>query len=127
MIRVVLCAMSIFEFIYFKLQPPEFVMIVKKTLLVNFIQIPTTFFPQSDNIYPSPLINQVATPAATVLQLRLNFKVDEGGVNVVRLRKEFTRRVFLTIRMNLGGWSLDFPTFNFKDHPMLHIYFILQG
>ena len=48
-IRVVLSAMYIFKFIYFKLQPPEFV-IVKKTLLVNFFQIPTTFTPPSSTL-----------------------------------------------------------------------------
>ena len=47
-----------------------------------------------------------------------NCKVDEGGVNVVRLRKKFTSIVFSTIPTNFWVWSLDFPNFNFKDHPI---------
>jgi len=52
-----------------------------------------------------------------------NFKVDEGGVNVVRLRKKFTSRVFSTIATNFRVWSLDFPNFNFKDHPNKQILY----
>jgi len=33
------------------------------------------------------------------------------------LRKKFTSRVFSTIPTNFRVWSLDFPNFNFKDHP----------
>ena len=35
-------------------------------------------------------------------EVRLNFKVVEGGVNVVGIWKKITRRVFLTIPTNLG-------------------------
>jgi len=39
-------------------------------------------------------------------EVRLNFKVIEGGVNVVGILKKITRRVFLAITTNPGGWSL---------------------
>jgi len=38
-------------------------------------------------------------------EVRLNFKVIEGGVNIVGIWKKFTRRVFLAIPTNPGGWS----------------------
>jgi len=38
-------------------------------------------------------------------EVRLNFEVIEGGVNVVGIWKKFTRRVFLAIPTNPGGWS----------------------
>jgi len=38
-------------------------------------------------------------------EVRLNFKVIEGGVNMVGIGKKFTRGVFLAIPTNLGGWS----------------------
>jgi len=37
--------------------------------------------------------------------MRLNFKVVEGGVNVVGIWKKITRRVFLAIPTNPGSWS----------------------
>ena len=46
-----------------------------------------------------------------------NFKVVEAGVNVVRLRKKFTRSVFSTSVMNSGGGSLDFQNFAFFESP----------
>jgi len=37
--------------------------------------------------------------------MRLNFKLVEGGVNVVGIWKKFTRRVFLANPTNPGGWN----------------------
>ena len=53
----------------------------------------------------------------TVISLSQNFKVDEEGVNLVRLRKKITRRVFLTNGTTLGVRSLDFPKLVFFETP----------
>ena len=58
---------------------------------------------------------------SNVFEIAYLLKVDEGGVNVVRLRKKFTSTVFSTIPTNFRVWSLDFLNFNFKDHPSGYI------